>query len=248
MATTVVDMTAGKKSNPRVREHRFFWGMSVLIALIVFVGFSRTYFLAGYFHAKPLPAPIVHVHAAAFTSWIVLLVIQASLPGSGRTDIHRRLGLVGLVLAPLVFLLGIAVATEMLTRLAWNAAIDARGIYAVALGEILGFGLPVFFAFQLRKHSAYHKRLILIGTIAMMTAGFGRWPIHFLLHRPLPAMLCTFTLLLIMIAYDLASMRRVHPATALASAWVVCMELTGEIIGHTALWHGFTADVLRLAA
>jgi uncharacterized membrane protein len=213
--------------------------MSLLLALVVFVGFAPTYFLAGVFHAKPLPALIVHVHAAAFTSWIVLLVAQSSLAASGRSDIHRRLGVLGLVLAPCIIVLGSLVANEMLFRV-WNTpGFDAKAIYAVALSQVLGFAVPVAFAFRLRREPGYHKRLIMIGTIAMMTAGFGRWPLHFLLHKPLPAMLAAFSLLLPLVAYDLLSTRRIHRATAFGSTWVVCIELTAVMVSHTAAWQSF---------
>src|SRR5690242_10864999 len=72
MATLAVQSPAVTKPIERSREHRFFWGMSVVVALVVFIGFARTYYLAGLFDAKPLPAPIVHVHGAVFTSWIAL--------------------------------------------------------------------------------------------------------------------------------------------------------------------------------
>jgi hypothetical protein len=248
MATIAAEPPAIEKLSRRSREHLFFWGMSVLMALVVFVGFARTYFLAGYFHAKPLAAPIVHIHGAAFTSWLLLLVTQTSLAASGNIKIHRRLGLVGLGLAPLVVILGAAVAIEMLRRLSGTAHFDAEGIFAVALSEIIGFALPIFFAFRLRHRPDFHKRLILIGTIAMMTAGFGRWPVKFLLHHPLPAMGATFTLLLLVVAYDLLALRRIHRATALAAAWVVAIELLSLPVSHTAAWHQFTDGILQLGA
>src|SRR6185437_14749896 len=112
MATAAVATPVTEKPSCRSREHQTFWGMSVLIALVVFIGFARTYFLAGFFHAKPLPAPIVPIHGVVFTSWIALLVTQASLAANGRADIHRRLGIAGFALAPLVTVLGILVANE----------------------------------------------------------------------------------------------------------------------------------------
>jgi hypothetical protein len=220
--------------------------MSILLALIVFIGFSRTYFLAALFHAKPLPAAIVHLHGAVFTSWIVLLVIQAALATGGRADIHRRLGILGVALAPSVVILGFLVANEMLRRL-WTApGFDAPGIYAVALSEILGFAVPVGCAFGLRRKPAYHKRLVLIGTIAMMTAGFGRWPVHLLLHKPLPAMVAALSLLLPLAVYDLRSLGRVHRATVLGGAWVTFIELTGAAASHTAAWQSFAAHMHSL--
>ena len=243
MATIAVQSSVIEKPAGRTAEHLFFSGMSVLIALIVFIGFARTYYLAGYFAAKPLPAPIVHVHGAVFTSWIALLVIQSTLAGAGHTRVHRRLGLIGLVLAPIVVVLGVLVALEMVRRFATVPTVNSPLIFAVALSEITGFALPVFFAFRLRRRPADHKRLILIGTIAMTTAGFGRWPIALLLHQPLPAMLCAFLLLAAMLVFDHVRTGRLHRATVLGSLWVVGVELSGFAIGHTALWREISARV-----
>jgi hypothetical protein len=246
MTTIAAEPRASEKPSGRTGEHLFFGGMSALIALIVFIGFARTYYLAGMFGAKPLAAPIVHLHGAVFTCWIALLVVQTSLAGTGHTSTHRQLGLLGLGLAALLVILGVLVADEMLHRTAAIPGFDSPLIFAVALSEIAGFAVPVFFAFRLRRRSAMHKRLILVGTIAMTTAGFGRWPIVFLLHKPLPAMLAAFTLLVLLIAYDLASTRRVHRATVWGSAWVVCVELSGFAIGHTAAWHAIAAHFRSL--
>ena len=247
MATLAVESPVIERTSGRAREHLFFAGMSGLIALIVFIGFARTYYLAAVFDAKPLPAPIVHVHGAVFTCWIALLVAQTLLVGTGHTRLHRQLGLLGLGLAPVVVLLGVLVAIEMLTRFAATPSVDSPLIFAVALSEIAGFAVPIFFGLRLRRRRDFHKRLMLIGTIAMTTAGFGRWPVSFLLHKPLPAMLCAFTLLALVVAFDALASGRVHPATIRASAWVVFIELSGFLVGHTAGWHGLAATVRSLA-
>src|ERR1017187_8220593 len=75
-------------------DHVFFSGMALVMLATVFVGFAHTYYLAGVFHA-PLPSPIVHLHGAAFSCRIRLLVAQTSLVSAGRLDIHRRLGIAG---------------------------------------------------------------------------------------------------------------------------------------------------------
>ena len=83
----------GAVPHPRsVRPDDLFFSAMAAVALIaVLVGFARTYFLAGLFRA-PLPNMLVHIHAAAFTSWIVLLIAQISLVAARRVDLHRRLG------------------------------------------------------------------------------------------------------------------------------------------------------------
>jgi hypothetical protein len=243
---TIVQSRALEKGRRSASEHTFFRGMSLFVAAVVFVGFARTYYLGAFFDAKPLPAPVVHVHGLAFTCWIVLLVVQTSLAGAGRIRLHRRLGLIGLGLAPVMVILGVAVAIEMLRRFAPIPAVDSKSIFAVALSEVLGFAAPVFFAFRLRRQPPFHKRLMLIGTIAMTTAGFGRWPIHVLLHQPLPAMLAAFALLALLAGYDLVSTGRLHPATVWGCAWVVSIELCGFAVGGTVLWRTFAAYIARL--
>ncbi|MHB8677930.1 MAG: hypothetical protein ACYDCE_15915, partial [Candidatus Acidiferrales bacterium] len=95
MATVVTGASDTKKLPAKLTraganrrfEHLFFSGMSLVILAVVFRGFARTYFLAGVFRA-PLPSILVHIHGAAFTCWILLLVAQTSLVSAGRVDIH----------------------------------------------------------------------------------------------------------------------------------------------------------------
>ena len=75
-------------------DHFFFSSMALLMLATVFVGFAPTYYLTGVFRA-PLPSLIIHLHGAAFSCWILLLVTQTSLVSAGRVDIHRRLGIGG---------------------------------------------------------------------------------------------------------------------------------------------------------
>ena len=44
---------------------------------------------------------IVHLHAIAYTGWLVLLAVQVWLVRTGRVAVHRRVGLAALVLLPL---------------------------------------------------------------------------------------------------------------------------------------------------
>src|SRR5580692_4256400 len=96
-------------------DHLFFSGMALLLLTTVFVGFAPTYYLAGVFHA-PLPSWIIHLHGAAFSCWILLLITQTSLVSAGRVDIHRRLGIAGFLLACLMVVLGVMAATDTLLR------------------------------------------------------------------------------------------------------------------------------------
>ena len=85
----------------RKNDRLFFSGMALASAVISFHGFLPTYF----HRSAELPplTPLYQLHGAVFTAWIVLLVVQTSLVAGGRADIHRKLGMAGVILAAVVF-------------------------------------------------------------------------------------------------------------------------------------------------
>ena len=125
-------------------DHLFFSAMALLILATVFVGFARTYYLAGVFHA-PLPSLIIHLHGAAFSCWILLLVTQTSLVSAGRVDIHRRLGIAGFLLACLMVILGVLAATDSLVRQGGPPSLDPKLFYVIPMTDMLIFATLVFF-------------------------------------------------------------------------------------------------------
>jgi phosphatidylserine synthase len=91
-------MRASAVLEERNRDRRFFTGMAIAAALTVFVGFAPTYYVRGLSEAHPL-SPLVHLHGIVSTAWILLFLSQTSLVAARRTDLHRRLGIAGVVLA-----------------------------------------------------------------------------------------------------------------------------------------------------
>jgi hypothetical protein len=226
-------------------DHLFFSGMAFLMLLTVFVGFARTYYLAGVFSA-PLPSPIIHLHGAAFSCWILLLITQTSLVAAGRVQIHRRLGVAGFLLACLMVILGVLAATNSLVRNAGPAGRDPRFFYIIPLTDMLIFATLIFFAYRSRSNPAAHKRLILVATVALMIAAIARWP--FLGQRnPIRAALLSYVFLGLLAAYDLWSTHKLHRATIGASAFLIFVQQIRIPIGHTAAWHAFAAWVQSVA-
>ena len=223
-------------------DHIFFSTMSLLILATVFAGFAATYYLAGVFRA-PLPAFIIHLHGAAFTCWILLLVTQTSLVSAGRVDIHRRLGIVGFLLGCLMIILGSLAATDSLIRRAGPAGRDAQFFYIIPLTDMLIFATLIFFAFRARFNPPTHKRLIIVATTALLIAAVARWPIDFVYRRAPVAALLTYFFLLALAAYDFWATRKIHRATLWASAYLIFVQQIRIPIGKTAAWHAFAAWV-----
>jgi FtsH-binding integral membrane protein len=227
-------------------DHLFFSAMALLILATVFVGFARTYYLAGVFHA-PLPSPIIHLHGAAFSCWILLLVTQTSLVSAGRVDIHRRLGIAGFLLACLMVILGVLAATDSLVREAGPPGRDPKFFYIIPLTDMLVFATLVFFAFRARSNPPAHKRLILVATTALLIAAIARWPFAVVHRNPLMGALFSYVFLLILLAYDLWSTRKVYRATLWAGAFLIFVQQVRIPIGKTAAWHAFATWAQSLA-
>jgi hypothetical protein len=247
IATSVPSLPAKAVSGlpGRRYDHYFFSGMALAILLTVFLGFARTYYLAGVFNA-PLPSRIIHLHGAVFTCWILLLVTQTSLVAAGRTDIHRRLGIAGFFLACLMVTVGVLAAIDQLAHRVPANGIPAKFFFIIPMSDMLIFGTLVFFAFRARFDSAAHKRLILVATVALMTAPIARWP--FFEHRNLVrSVLISYLFLLMLLMYDLWSTRKVHRATIWACTFLIFIEQIRIPIAKTAVWQTFASWAQTLA-
>ncbi len=249
MATAVAPPSSTMKSSIAVPgrryDHFFFSGMALAMLATVFVGFAHSYYLAGVFKA-PLPDLLIHVHGAAFSCWILLLVTQTSLVSAGRVDIHRRLGIAGFLLGCAMVILGVLAATDSLARSAGPPGRDAQAFYIIPMMNMVVFAALLFFAFRARRDSAAHKRLICIATVSLLIAAIARWPFPIVQGKAMIAGLFSYVFLLILAAYDLWSTRKVHRVTLWAGALVIVLQQICYPIGNTAAWHAFASRVQAL--
>ena len=88
-------------------ERRFFTSMSFAILAAVLLGFSRSFYLHGFFPTHPRPTEAFFtLHGVVFTAWFVLLCAQALLIANRRADLHRALGVAGAALAAVMVVVG----------------------------------------------------------------------------------------------------------------------------------------------
>jgi hypothetical protein len=109
------------------------------------------------------------------------------------------------------------------------------------------FATLIFFAYRARFDPAAHKRLILIATIALLDAPTGRPPFTVITARPFFDSTFVYIFLLLLVAYDLWSTRKVHRVTLWAVAFVVVVGQLRVPIGSTVVWHTFATWAQTLA-
>jgi len=225
-------------------DRAFFSIMVLILWATVYFGFARTYYAAGML-AAPLPAPIIHIHAALMTLWLLLLFVQVALVLARKVAWHRSLGVYGFLLAVAMVIVGPLAATNALRRGEGPLGLDPKTFYIVPLTAIALFAIFTFFAWRTRRRPAAHKRLMLIANIALMDAAVGRWPIHFfqLYHKAQDLVPLAF--LLALVAYDLISQHKVLKTTIWASLLLMAVHMTRVPIGHTPAWHAFATFMLK---
>jgi hypothetical protein len=247
--TTLASSPAHATSSPEKTTSRnaarldrmFFGGMAIALTLTVFAGFSRTYYFND-FAAEPFElSPLLHWHGAAFTTWMLLLVAQTALIATRRVNVHRRLGAAGAVLAVLLVALGVTVAV---TRTA-DGSIADHGVPPLLFLAVPLIGMAVFAvllgaAVYLRRQSAAHKRLVLIATLELVTAGVSRLPIVDT-WGPIGFFGVVDLFVVAMVAYDLAILKSVHPATLWGGLLFVASQPLRLLIGGTPGWLAFAA-------
>ena len=242
MNTQIVEktnVTARTGSAGRRREHLFYIGMSIAIVGTVFAGFAPTYYLRPFFGAPPL-MPLLHLHGLVFTSWMVLLLTQTSLVAANRTDVHRRLGIAGAVIAALMVLVG--TITAIIRAKQGAAPPDGPPplvFLAIPVGDMLVFSSLVGAGFYFRRRSDMNKRLMLLATVSILPAAIARLPFGILKAGPPAFFALTDIFIVACIFYDLIARRRIHRATAWGALLIVASQPLRLMLGGTSAWMSF---------
>jgi uncharacterized membrane protein YozB (DUF420 family) len=234
--TTVASVSSGAsskgRSGPRSGGHVFYVAMTIVSCLVVLVGFGPTYYFKSIMTSPSLPM-LTHVHGAVFTMWLLLLGIQTTLVARHRTDIHRRLGPFGGVLAIAMIVLGLMMATVRARRGDIGGFKDPETLFAFEFGELVVFAILVAAALYQRRQPEAHKRLMLTATVSLLIAALGRWPV---VGGP-RALLPFVVLLLVGPIYDRVALGRIHRAYLWAVPFVIVAVPVRIVFGSTAIWH-----------
>ena len=226
---------------PSRHDRLFFSGMAAAAALTVFAGFAPTYYLKGLF-ASPGLSPLLHLHGALFTSWILLFIAQTALVASGRTRVHRRIGAAGGVLALVMIAVGTMAAIDAAQRGAGPPGVPPLAFLAIPLTDMVMFALLVGTGLYFRNRSDVHKRLMLLATIGLLTAALARLPFEFIATGgPLVFFGMTDVFVLACVAYDLATRRRVHPAFLWGGLALVASQVLRVMGAFTDAWMNVAA-------
>ena len=208
------------------------------------------------------PFPLVlHFHAVLMGSFMLLLLAQTSLVAGGRCDLHRRLGMVAMVLVPALVVVGFILVPTIYHQVAGAAAAappevagELRALVSrlenIQLLQIrIGILFPLFIAIALMsrgRDAGLHKRMMILGTAVALPAAFDRIP---WLWNSMPASPFTtdlYPLLAVapMFAWDVIRNRRIHRAYWLWLGISLPFAIFVNAAWDTPWWHATEKAVM----
>lgn len=231
-------MAAGAGAISSGADRRLYtWGAMVAVA-IVFAGFARTYFLKTSF-GTPVLSTLVHVHGFVMTLWFAFFFMQVRLVAMRRTDLHRRTGVVGALVAVAVLIVGITTAITA-AKLGHTPGPPPLIFLVIPLGDMLVFTILVGAGLYFRSRSETHKRLMLLSCVGMLTAAIARIPVDFIQAGGLPMFFgLTDLFVLSCVIYDTVKHRRLHPAFGWGMLIIVASQPLRLLLSGTPAWQQF---------
>lgn len=233
----------------------------VVIVLAGFIPSSLEKIAAVQSGARPPFPMLMHVHAALMGSFLLLLLAQTILVATGRCALHRRLGLVSMIIAPAMVIVGFALVPTIYHGL-WGATLAAAPEARPAMEQTLSFVenimliqlrigvlFPVFIGIALwarSRDSGLHKRMMILATAMALPAGIDRIP---WLYTSLPASPVTpdlYMLLAIspMVVWDLMRNRTVHRAYWIWLAINLPFAVAVHGLWDTPWWHATARQLM----
>jgi hypothetical protein len=252
MATTSAARPAPQlPARDAARHDRLFYsGMAIALGLTVFAGFASTYylrFLAGGPEATlsggPF-TPLVHLHGALFTGWVVLFIVQTALVASHRVAVHRRLGVAGAMLAAAMVVAGTSIAIAGAARGSAPAGVDPLAFLAIPIFDMILFTTFVAAALALRRDKEAHKRLMLLAYVSIVVAAVARLPGVLGLGPPAFFGL-SFLFVVVAGIYDFLSRRRVHRVYLWGGALIAASVPVRLAISGTGAWRSLARLLTR---
>lgn len=228
-----------------LRRSRMYYVSGAAVALlVVFAGFAKTYYLKTAF-GTPEIRPLVHLHGLVMTLWFSLFIVQTWLVASKRVKLHMSLGAFGAVLALLLVVVGVATGISG-AKLGHTPGPPPLIFLVVPLGDMLNFSILVGLGLALRARRETHRRLMLLGTLGILTAAIARIPVGFI-HNGGLLMYFGLTDLIVVafVAYDTWKSRRLHPAFGWGALLILSSLPLRLALASTHAWMQFATWVTR---
>jgi len=225
------------------RRLSIFIPLAVLMMGFAVVGFWDDYFrdlLLGQSHQRWR----VHLHAAVSMGWLLLVALQAWFAMTRRVALHVAVGRWGMWYGVAVAIIGLGFALSLVAeRAAAQGPASVERMFTAPLCDMGTFAIFLAGASITRRRPEFHKRFILLASIALAIPGIGRMSIFngsrsIALEDVVPFVLLWLSPLLIAMAVDWIRQRRVHAVYIFGLGMLVLLRYR-EVLRQSDAWRDF---------
>jgi hypothetical protein len=241
-----------------------FVAMAAWFILIVLVGFIPDSIMKVQMVRAGARAPFplaLHMHAVLMGSFLLVLLAQTWLMATGRRALHMQLGVIGMVLAAALVVVGFILAPTMYHQV-WAGAHFGPPPVREALAPVvpllenilllqisagLMFGLFIAIGLRARARDAgLHKRMIFLAIALPLGAAISRmhWLPSTMPTSPLSVNLFVLLTVAPMFVWDVVRNRRVHEAYWLWFPVFVAVAATVQLLWDKPYWHTMARAIM----
>jgi hypothetical protein len=148
---------------------RVYWYF-ILAMAVTFAGFFESFFAnlatTDAWH---------HIHGISATGWILLVIVQPWLYSRGKMPVHRKLGKLSFLLAPMLIFGGMKMVHTMVTRRDEYPPFEAYRLSFIDCYSLVAFIFLFSAALYHRRNLQYHARYMAATVVLLMPPGLTRF-------------------------------------------------------------------------
>ena len=227
-----IEVSAFKRSG----SWRFFFAALALSYVVVaMLGFGPN--ILAYHAGRMALSRAAILHGVLMSMWLLLLTTQASLPALRYTHIHRRLGV---AIAAFAFLIWLSMMAVSIRQIVVKHPREGHPLFNILLLQILASILfPLFVAWAIRetRRPSWHKRLMVFAMFVPLGAAVDRIQWLPMADAGQWLLFLYLDILILPIAiFDVATLRKLHPATAIGLSIVLLTQAAVLALWGTPQW------------
>ena len=226
-----------------VENARFFTIMAFIMSGVIVAGFTLQLAMGRSTFAVPWP---YHVHGAIFMGWIALYLAQHVTIASGQRALHARIGQLAYAFVPVMVAAGTLIMVTVARSTGGPFFFAVNEFLVSNLAMLLCFGGLAWWALKARRHSGWHRRLMLVAMAVLTGPGLGRLlPLPLMIPNSWTITVCaTFLFPLVGMIADRRMRGSVHPAYLWGLGVYVGVFAASMALAYSALGYAFTDWVI----
>jgi hypothetical protein len=232
-----------------VIRSRFYLLVTFALVGWVVIGFFRSYYSRILTDPPPLTA-LMHAHAAVFTVWLALFLVQVGLVAAHRVDLHRKLGIASAGFAMFVFVFGLlAVLQTTISNHVSPSGLAPPQFSIIGFTSIGMFGAFIILGVAFRRRAELHKRFMMLALIASISPATARLLrlLDVQAHRDVLIPLCAGLFIAACMAYDWRKHRVVHPVYVVGGLVIIASWPLRLMVGRSDWYFPIGEAVARIA-